>query len=95
MSTTGRSTFICSDKRELMSRTRLHISRPLSANTEFELTGDPARYVGRVLRLGPDDVLTLFDGRGGEYPATILSLGKNKVVLTIRSAHLPRRGVTA
>lgn len=66
-----------------MSRTRLHISRPLAANTEFELTGDPARYVGRVLRLGPDDALTLFDGRGGEYPATILSLGKNKVALTI------------
>ena len=72
-----------------MSRTRLHIDRPLAANTELTLTGDPARYVGRVLRLGPDDTLTLFDGHGGEYPATILSLGKNDVTVSV-GKHIDR-----
>jgi len=72
-----------------MSRTRLHVDSPLSENSEFELTGDPARYIGRVLRLGPNDELTLFDGRGGEYPATILSLGKNNVRLAI-AGHVDR-----
>lgn len=72
-----------------MSRTRLHIDSPLSANSEFELIGDRARYIGRVLRLGPGDELTLFDGRGGEYQATILSSGKNSVRLSI-AGHLDR-----
>lgn len=72
-----------------MSPTRLHIEGQLSANSEFELTGDRARYIGRVLRLGPNDVLTLFDGRGGEYPATIRSMGKNNVMLSV-SEHVPR-----
>jgi 16S rRNA (uracil1498-N3)-methyltransferase len=66
-----------------MSRTRLHIDGPLSANSRIEITGDPARYIGRVLRLGPNDDLTLFDGSGGEYHATILSLGKDSAMLSI------------
>lgn len=72
-----------------MSHTRLHIESQLSANSKFELTGDRARYIGRVLRLSPNDVLTLFDGRGGEYRATILSVGKNNVMLSV-SEHIPR-----
>jgi len=72
-----------------MSRTRLHIDNLLSPNSRFELTGDPARYVGRVLRLGPNDQLTLFDGRGGEYPATIMSLGKNNVTVSV-GEHIKR-----
>lgn len=66
-----------------MSPTRLYIESDLSENSEFELTGDRARYIGRVLRLAPDDEVTLFDGRGSEYPATILSIGKNSARLLI------------
>lgn len=72
-----------------MSRVRVHIDSPLTANNEFHLTGDPARYVGRVLRLGPNDKLVLFDGRGGEYPATILSLDKNSVTVSV-AGHIER-----
>ena len=70
-------------ERETMSRVRVHIDSPLAGTSEFRLTGDPARYVGRALRLGPDDKLVLFDGRGGEYEATILSLDKNSVTVTV------------
>jgi len=66
-----------------MSRTRLHVDSLLSANSELDLTGDTARYIGRVLRLDPNDGLTVFDGRGGEYRATILSMGKNSVTLAV------------
>ena len=72
-----------------MSRVRVHIDSPLSANSEFQLTGDPARYVGRVLRLGPGDRLVLFDGRGGEYEATILSLDRNSVTVAV-AEHIER-----
>ena len=64
-----------------MSRTRLHTDEHLRAGSDIELRGDPAHYVGRVLRLGPGDEVTLFDGRGSEYPSVILSVTKNAVTL--------------
>ncbi len=66
-----------------MTRTRLHCENPLSANSELDLEGNSARYVGRVLRLSPHDELTLFDGLGGEYQATIVSMDRNKVRVAI------------
>lgn len=66
-----------------MSRTRLHIESPLSANSELDLDGNAARYVGRALRLTPNDKLTLFDGRGGEFQATIIALSRGKVTVAI------------
>ncbi len=66
-----------------MSRSRFHIDCPLSAKSEQELTGSSARYIGRVLRLGPNDEITLFNGRGGEYRATINRVSKDKVVVSV------------
>ena len=62
-----------------MSRTRLFSPVPLSANTDFTLAGDQARYIGRVLRLKPGDEFTIFDGTGGEYPATVATVSKSQV----------------
>lgn len=70
-------------ERGQMSRTRLHSESPLSANSELNLEGNSARYVGRVLRLSPNDELTLFDGQGGEYRATIIAVDRNKVRVAI------------
>jgi 16S rRNA (uracil1498-N3)-methyltransferase len=72
-----------------MSRIRVHIDSPLTANSEIELTGNAARYVGRVLRLSPNDELTLFDGRGGEYPATIIAMSKSTIAVSI-AGHVDR-----
>ena len=66
-----------------MSRTRLHIESPLAANSELDLDEKAARYVGRVLRLAPGDSLVLFDGRGGEYQATIIALSRNKATVAV------------
>ena len=66
-----------------MSRTRLFSPVPLSANTDVTLAGDQARYIGRVLRLKPGDGFTLFDGTGGEYPATVATVGKTQVQISI------------
>lgn len=55
-----------------MRVTRIHFDRPLSAGAIVSLSESAAAHVSRVLRLGPGDELTLFDGHGGEYPATIV-----------------------
>lgn len=55
-----------------MRVTRVFSERPLGANREIALGASAAAHVGRVLRLGVGAELTLFDGNGGEYPATIV-----------------------
>jgi 16S rRNA (uracil1498-N3)-methyltransferase len=66
-----------------MLRTRIHIDQPLHPNTDVELSGDRAHYIGRVLRLQPGDDLTLLNGRGGEYRAVIRTIGKRIVGLSL------------
>jgi 16S rRNA (uracil1498-N3)-methyltransferase len=70
-----------------MSDTRLYTDAPLVPGEPVELQDDRARYVSRVLRLRPDDIVTLFDGRGAEYPARITALRKDRVLLTIDERH--------
>ncbi len=71
-----------------MRTTRLFHPGPLVPGHEVSVTGDDARYLGRVLRLGPGAVVVLFDGRGGEYDAEIL--GRSRDTLTLRiGAHEP------
>lgn len=72
-----------------MSRARLYIDEPLHIGTDFEISGDRARYISRVLRLRPNDELTLFNGLGGEHHATIHSFSKNSVLVSI-DAHRER-----
>ncbi len=47
----------------------------------FVLEGDEARHLGRVMRLGPGDVVELFDGRGFASLAKVVGLEKKRVVL--------------
>jgi 16S rRNA (uracil1498-N3)-methyltransferase len=65
----------------LMSRTRLFTESNLGPGAEITLSGDAARYLGRVLRLRQDDEVTVFNGEGGEYEATVVSLAKSSVTL--------------
>jgi 16S rRNA (uracil1498-N3)-methyltransferase len=55
-----------------MRLTRVFSNRSLAAGHEITLGAPAAAHVGRVLRLGAGAQLTVFDGTGGEYPATII-----------------------
>lgn len=61
---------------------RLFIEEELASGMELTLAGEPSHYVGRVLRLRAGDALTLFDGRGGEFAATVSAVSKQGVVVT-------------
>ncbi len=62
---------------------RLLVSGALINGAEFELEGDRARYLGKVLRSRVGDRLTVFNGEGSEWPATIIRIGKNNVTLEL------------
>jgi 16S rRNA (uracil1498-N3)-methyltransferase len=57
---------------------RLFVDRPLRAGDAFALPPGPARHV-QVLRLQPGAPLTLFDGHGGEWAATVTTMGRSDV----------------
>jgi 16S rRNA (uracil1498-N3)-methyltransferase len=61
---------------------RFYCPVPLAAGTTFNLPAGAARHV-QVLRFQPGDTLTLFDGRGGEYAATVRQMGRSEVAVEV------------
>lgn len=62
-----------------MRLTRVFVDEPLDGVAEVTLRGAVARHVGTVLRLQAGDSLCVFDGRGGEYSATVREVRKASV----------------
>ena len=56
----------------------------MQAGLSLELPADTSRHI-QVLRLQPGAAITLFDGRGGEYEACILQMGRHTVAARIDS----------
>ena len=65
---------------------RFHCPTPLATGAELELPPGAARHV-QVLRLQPGDALTLFNGDGGEFDASVLKMGRSDVQVRIGAHH--------
>jgi 16S rRNA (uracil1498-N3)-methyltransferase len=66
-----------------MRISRLFINAPLKTGSTVSLLAEQLNYISRVLRLKPGDELTLFNGLGGEYSATIMELNKKEGLVMI------------
>lgn len=64
---------------------RFYVDAELREATSCELPEEAAHHAASVLRIRPGERVRLFNGRGGEYGATVSSLQKRKVVLRIES----------
>jgi 16S rRNA (uracil1498-N3)-methyltransferase len=69
---------------------RLYCPDPLGIGLVLSLPAAAARHV-QVLRLQPGAPLTLFDGRGGEYGATVEHMGRSEVRVRIDAHHAVER----
>lgn len=69
---------------------RFYCPVPLATGAELALPASAARHV-QVLRLQPGDAITLFNGAGGEYHATVLRMGRADVAVRIDSHHAIER----
>lgn len=58
---------------------RVHVEATLGPGARVRLEAAAAAHVTRVLRLGPGDAVTLFNGDGSDYPARISGLGRGTV----------------
>lgn len=65
-------------------------STVLRAGAEIELPPETARHV-QVVRLQPEDTVTLFNGRDGEWTATILRMGRSNVTVRVEMHHATER----
>ena len=62
-----------------MRLTRCYVPAPLAVGESRQLPQEVATHVARVLRAREGQLLTLFDGRGGEYDATIVQIDRRGV----------------
>jgi 16S rRNA (uracil1498-N3)-methyltransferase len=63
---------------------------PLTAGQAIELPTGAARHV-QVLRMQPGDGLTLFNGEGGEFDATVTRMGRSDVAVQLGAHHTVER----
>lgn len=66
--------------------TRLFVSGPLGNGGDIELSGEQARYLGRVLRARIGDRVAVFNGDDGEFAAEVRSIRKGVIRLAILAA---------
>ena len=62
---------------------RLFVGLPLEAGAKITLPESAGHHAVRVLRLKAGDALTVFDGRGGEYDATIARASRGAVEVDV------------
>ena len=62
---------------------RLFVETPLGDGTLVTLDGNPANYLGNVMRLKQGDGALLFDGANGEWLARIVDAGKKRMTLQV------------
>ncbi len=66
---------------------RFHAAMPLAEGASVLLPDGAARHV-QVLRMQPGQVITLFNGEGGQWQATVTRMGRSEVEVCI-GGHLP------
>ncbi|HEV2286681.1 MAG TPA: 16S rRNA (uracil(1498)-N(3))-methyltransferase [Steroidobacteraceae bacterium] len=66
-----------------MRLTRVYVEGPLTSGKRVRLEGNAASHVTRVLRLRVGTALTLFNGEGGEYEASIDKAAAGEVIVAV------------
>jgi 16S rRNA (uracil1498-N3)-methyltransferase len=69
---------------------RFHCPAPLHTGLALSLPPGAARHV-QVLRMQPGDVITLFNGEGGEFDATVTRMGRSDVEVEVGAHHAVER----
>lgn len=66
-----------------MRTIRVHVDMPMQPGATLTLPAPVAAHVVRVLRLKVDDLITLFNGDGHEYPARLVGIGTREVIACV------------
>lgn len=64
-------------------RARFFVEDGIPGPGRLRLEGEAAAHLGRVLRAKVGQEIVLFDGRGGEYPGTVVTLARRLVEVDV------------
>ncbi|MEL4430292.1 16S rRNA (uracil(1498)-N(3))-methyltransferase [Shewanella mangrovisoli] len=64
---------------------RIYQPHPLAVNQQLNLDEDGAAHIGKVLRMGSGEHISLFNGDGNDYLAEIVDAGKKSVTVNVLS----------
>ncbi len=67
-----------------MRISRLYIDAPLAEQQSITLEGERLNYIANVLRLKMGTELSIFNGQGGEYLASIADISKRSATLEVK-----------
>jgi 16S rRNA (uracil1498-N3)-methyltransferase len=67
-----------------MRLTRVHVETPLAAGKRIAVEGTAANHITRVLRLRAGDAITVFNGNGAEFAASVEAFRKDSVVVEVK-----------
>jgi 16S rRNA (uracil1498-N3)-methyltransferase len=73
------------------AKVRLYVDHPLAAGQAVPLTDAQAHYLFAVMRLAPGAAVALFNGRDGEWRATVVAAGKRGGILACDGQTAPLR----
>ena len=68
-----------------MSKTRLFVSKKLSANILIYIKNKQYHFLKNVLRIKKEDNINLFDGLTGEWVSKVISINRDNIVLQIQN----------
>jgi 16S rRNA (uracil1498-N3)-methyltransferase len=81
---TGRAVFPVCGYNRAMAIPRIYCDIPLIASMQITLDGQAHHHLCHVLRHKPGADIVLFNGRGGEYTATLVSIERKCSTATVR-----------
>lgn len=64
---------------------RIYQPQPLAIHQQLNLDEDGAAHIGKVLRMGNGEHISLFNGDGNDYQAEIVDAGKKSVTVKVLS----------
>jgi 16S rRNA (uracil1498-N3)-methyltransferase len=67
---------------------RIYVAEPLKEGADIALTSAQAHYLGNVLRLKPGEQVLAFNGKDGEWLATLSGRGKRATLTLQKQARL-------
>ncbi len=75
----------------MASKIRLYVEHPLSEGQTVPLTQPQAHYLFGVMRLTAGAVLSIFDGKSGEWDAQVAQVGKRGGTLVVQTRTRPQQ----
>ena len=73
-----------------VAKVRLFVESSLSSGATLDLDSAAAHYAGTVMRLGIGDSLVLFNGRDGEWQATVAEMGQRSCAIIVQDMLRPQ-----